>query len=178
MALASQLPKSSQTTTSPASVSLQPLYLLLTVPRPSTSSSHFRVIYTSGRVALGKIQVGLDLGLPYQRNPRACTPSEQLQTTSELQHPAPAQLILHGGWRLVVSDHSQSLHLTDLSKYLPLTCQQQSSLNYKRRVYSAHMEGTPHVPSLSDRGGCATGPYSTPTTLCHATKKGSHSSST
>ena len=89
-------------------------------------------------------------------------PRRQLQTTSEYQHPAPAQLILHGGRRLVVSGHSQSLQLTGLGKSLPLPFQQQPRLNYKRRVYSAHMKGTPQVPSLGDRGGCATGPYIRP----------------
>ena len=43
--------------------------------------------------------------------------------------------------RLVVSGYSQSLQLTGLSKSLPLICQQQPSLNYKRRVYSAHPKG-------------------------------------
>ena len=50
----------------------------------------------------------------------------------------------------------------------------QPSPNYKRRVYSDHMEGTSCVRSLSDRGGCATGPYKTPTVLNHAAKTGSH----
>ena len=55
---------------------------------------------------------------------------------------------------MVVSGHSQSLQLTGLGKSLPLICQQQPRLNYKRRIYSAHTEGTPSVPSLGDRGGC------------------------
>ena len=66
-----------------------------------------------------------------QGNPRASTPSGHLQTTVKLHNPAPAQLILHGGWRLVVSGHRQSLQLTSLGKSLPLTCQQQPRLNYK-----------------------------------------------
>ena len=56
--------------------------------------------------------------------------------------PAPAQLILRGGQSLVVSGHSQSWQLTGLGKSLPLTCQQQPSLNYKRRVYLAYMKNT------------------------------------
>ena len=40
------------------------------------------------------------------------------------------------------------------------------------------MKGILQVPRLGDRGGCATGPYRTPTTLGHTTKTGSHSSST
>ena len=71
---------------------------------------------------------------------------------------------------MVVSGHSQSLQLTGLGKSLPFICQQQPRLNYKRKVYSAHMEGVPQVYSLGDRGGCTTGPYRTPTTLGHATK--------
>ena len=84
--------------------------------------------------------------------PRACAPSGQLQTTSEHHLPTPAQLIIHGGRRLVVRGHSQSLQLTGLDKSLPLICQQQPNLNYKRRVYSAHTEGTPQIPSLGDYG--------------------------
>ena len=38
------------------------------------------------------------------------------------------------------------LHLTVLGNPLPVTCHQ-SRLNYKRRVYSAHMEGTPQDPT-------------------------------
>ena len=70
----------------------------------------------------------------------------------------------------MVSGHSQSLQLIGLDKSLPLICQQQSSLNYKRRVHSAHTKGSPRVPRLGDRGGCATGPYRTPITLYHTTK--------
>ena len=85
---------------------------------------------------------GADLGLYHPGNPRASAPSGQLQTMSEHHHPAPAQLILR--WqRLVVSGHSQSLQLTGLGKSLPLTGQQQSRLNYTRRVYSSNKKGTP-----------------------------------
>ena len=42
-------------------------------------------------------------------------------------------------------------------------------LNYKRRVYSTYTKGTPEVSILGDRGGCATGPCRTPTTLDHTT---------
>ena len=86
---------------------------------------------------------GADLGLHHTGNLRASTPSGQLQTMSEHHHPALAKLILFGGQRLVVSGHSQSLKLTGLSKCPPLTCQQQSRLNYKRRVYLAHIKGAP-----------------------------------
>ena len=34
------------------------------------------------------------------------------------------------------------------------------------------MKGTPQIPSLGDRGGCATGPYRTPITLGHDTRQG------
>ena len=160
-------------------MSPQPLYLLLSGPRPgtsisqprftawlhlgiskpSTSSSHLRLLYSSGRVATRRTQVRTDLGLHHPRNPKANAPSGQLQTTLEHHHPGPAEIILHGGWRLVVNGHSQTLPLTGLDKSLPLTCQQQPRLAYKGRVYSAHMKGASQVPSLGDRGGCATGPY-------------------
>ena len=116
-------------------------WLLLGISEPSTGISHLRLLYSSGRVAPDQTQLGEDLGLHYPGNPRVSVPSGQLQTTSKHHHPAPAQLILHRGQRLVVSGHSQSLQLTGLDKSLPLICQQQPRLNYKRRVYSAHMKG-------------------------------------
>ena len=73
---------------------------------------------------------------------------------------------------------SQPLKLTSPRKSLPLICQQPRRLNYNRRVCSAHTTGASQLPTLDDRGGCATGPYRTPTTLSHTTKTGSHSSST
>ena len=111
-------------------------WLHLGISKPSTSSSHLRLLYTPGSMALGKTQVGADLALKHPGNPRACAPIGWLWTTWEQHHPAPVQLILHRGWRVVVSDHSQSLQLTGLGTSLPLTCQQRSRLNYKRRVYS------------------------------------------
>ena len=149
------------------------------ISKPHTSSHHLSLLYTTGRVAPGKTQVGANVGLHHPGNPLASSPSGQLQITLEHQHPAPAQLILHREQRLVVSGHSQSLQLTGLGKSLPLIWQQQPRLNHKKRVYSAYTEGTPpQVPGLGDRGDCATGPYKIPTTLGHATKTGSHSSST
>ena len=118
-------------------------WLLLGISKPRTSSSHLRLLYSSCRVAPGKMHVLTDLSLHHPGNPKASTPSAQLQTTMEYHHPTPTQLILHGGWRLVVSGHSQSLQLTGLGKSLPLICQEQLRLKYKRRVYSAHREGTP-----------------------------------
>ena len=99
-------------------------------------------------MALGKTQVRADLALNHPGNPRASTPSGQLQTTSECHHPDPAQLVLHGGRGLVVRGHSQSLQPTGLAKFLPLTCQRQSRLNYRRREHTAHTVGTPGLPVL------------------------------
>ena len=98
-------------------------WLHLGISKPGTSSSHLRLLDSSGRVAPSKTQVGAELGLYYLGNPRACVHSGQLQTMSEHHHPAPTQLIFHRGWRLAVSGHSQSLQLTGLGKTLPLTCQ-------------------------------------------------------
>ena len=143
-------------------MSPQPLYLWLSGPRPgtsssqprftgclhpgtskpNTSSSQLRLLYSSGRVVPGKTQVRAEFGLRHPGNTRACTPSGQLQTMLEHHHPAPTQLILHGGQKLVVSGHSQSLPLSGLGKSLPLICQQQPRLNYKRRGYSAHMKAS------------------------------------
>ena len=109
-------------------------WLHLQISKPSISSSHLKLLYRSGRVAPGKTQVGADLGLHHPGNPRASAPGEHLQTMWAYHHPAPAQLILHRGQRLVVSGHSQSLQLTGLGKSLRLICQQQSRLNHKRRV--------------------------------------------
>ena len=117
--------------------------LCLRISKPSTSSSHFRLLYRLGSVAPGKTRVGDDLGLFHTGHPRASVPTGQLQTTSKHHHPAPEQLILYREWKFVVSNHSQSLQLTGLGKSLPLTYQQQSRFNYKRSVYSAHTKGTP-----------------------------------
>ena len=163
-------------------------------PRTSTSSSQPRfklgfawespspaqlatshIALSSGRVTPGKTQVGIDLGLHLPGNPRSI---RQLQTTLENHYTASAQLIYHRGHRVVVIGHTQSLQLTGLGKSLPLICQQQPRLNYNRKVYSVHRKGTPQVPSLGDRGGCATGPFRTPTTLGHTTKTQNQSSST
>ena len=136
----------------PSTSSSQPIFIAwicLGISKPSTSSNHLRLLY-SGSMAPGKTQVAADPGLHHLGNPRACAGSGQLQTTSEHHHPAPAQLILHRGQRLVVSGHSQSLQLTGLGKSHSLICQQQSRLNYKKREYSAHTKGTTCVPSMSD----------------------------
>ena len=137
-----------------------------------------RLLYSSCREAMSRTQVGADLGLHHPGTPRACAPSGQLQTTLKHHHPAPAQLILHRGQRLVASGHSQSLKLTGLGKSLTLTCQEQPRLNSKRRMYSAHTKGTIRESSLHDRGGCGTGPCRTPSILGHTTKTWSHNGST
>ena len=51
---------------------------------------------------------------------------------------------------LLKNPHMELLRFTGLGKSYPQTCQQQSRLNYKRRVYSAHTKGTPRVYSLGD----------------------------
>ena len=152
LAPASQLPKSPQTSSSwpqqapgPALTAIsQPRFtawLCLEISKLSTSSSYFRLPYSSGRVALGKTQVGDDLSLHHQGKPWANTPSGQLQTMSEHHYPALTKLIHQGGQRLLVSGHSQSLQLSGLGKSLPLICQQRPRLNYMRRVYSVHKKG-------------------------------------
>ena len=125
-------------------------------PNPANSTS-LRLLYNPCRVAPGKTQVGADLGQHQLGNLRACTPSGHLQTMSEHHYSVPAQLILHRWHRLVVSGHSQSLQLTDVGKSLPLICEHQPKLTYKRRVYSTHKKGAPRVHSLYDRRGCVTG---------------------
>ena len=85
-------------------------WLCLRISKPSTSSSHLRLLYSSGRVTLGKTQLRTDLALHHWGNHRACVPTGQLHTMSK-HH----QLILYRGWRLVVSGHSKSLQLTSLS---------------------------------------------------------------
>ena len=109
-----------------ASVKLQPLYILLSGPRPSTSSSqprstvwlclgiskpstsssHLRLLCSSGRVDLGRTQVGTDVSLHHSGNPRACVPSGQTQIMLEHHHHTPAPLILNGGVRLMFSGHT------------------------------------------------------------------------
>ena len=97
-------------------------WLRLGISKPRTSSSHLRLLCSSGKVAPGKTQVGADLVLYHPGNPRGSKPSGQLHTTSEHHCPVPAQLIYQGGQRLGVSSHCQSLQLTGLGKSLPLIC--------------------------------------------------------
>ena len=56
------------------------IWLHLGISKPSTSSSHLRLLYSLGRVAPDRTEVGDDLGLHDLGNPRACTPRGQLQT--------------------------------------------------------------------------------------------------
>ena len=103
-------------------------WLCLGISKPSTRCNHLRLLYSSGRVVPSRTQVVAGLGLHHLGKARACVPSGQLQTTLEHHHPAPAQLMLPRGQKLVVSSQSQSLQLTGLGKSLPLTCQQQEGL--------------------------------------------------
>ena len=50
-------------------------WIHLGISKPSTSSSHLRLLYSSGMEALDKTQVGADLDLHHPGNPRASTPS-------------------------------------------------------------------------------------------------------
>ena len=161
----------------PNSVGPQPSYLLLTGPRPSTNSSqprltvqhylgifkpskgrsHLRLLYTSCRVTPGKTQVGTDLACTTQETPEPVHPVDtyrpgQSTTTLPLHNWSFVEAEAGGQWT------QPALAADSLGKSLPLTCQHQSRFNYKKRVYSAHMKGTHQVPSLGDRGDCATGP--------------------
>ena len=143
-------------------------WLCLGICKPSTSSSHLRLHYNSGRVAPGKTQIGADLAL-HSGSAHPVNSYRSLQTTSEHDHPIPAHLILQRA-EVDVNGHSQILQLPGRGKFLPLICQQQPSFNYKKQVYSAHTKGMTRVPSLGDRGGCTTGHCRTPTRLAHTTK--------
>ena len=90
----------------------------LSEPQPSTSSCLLRLLYSSGRVATGKTEGGANLGLYHPGNPKVRASSGQLQTALVHYHLTPAQQILHGGQKLAVSGHSQSLQLTSLGKSL------------------------------------------------------------
>ena len=64
----------------PSTSSSQPRFtpwLHLGISKPSTSSSHLRLIYSSGRVALGEAQMGDELVLHHTGNPRAYAPRGQ-----------------------------------------------------------------------------------------------------
>ena len=76
------------------------------ISKPSTTSNHHRLLYSSCRVTPGRALVGADLGLHHPGNPRACIPNGLLLITLEYHQPGPAQLILHAGQRLVGSGHS------------------------------------------------------------------------
>ena len=150
-------------------------WLHLGISMPSTSSSHLRLLCSSGRVPQANT-LRLTSAHTTWETPEPVHLVDSLRPhPSEYHHPVLAQLILHRGWRLVVSGHSQSLQLISVGKSLPLMCQQQPALNYKRRIYSDHTKGTARVLNLGDRGGCTTGPHRMPTTLVHTTKTQSQS---
>ena len=133
-------------------------YLLLSGPRPGTNSSQTRVtawLHLGNSKPIQGTAISscfvVHAGWSWEEHRWELTLACTIQLTPGSVYPmdshrplgAPpffsCKLILHGGWRMVVSSHSQSLQLTGLSKYLPLTCQQQSSINYKRMMYSSHM---------------------------------------
>ena len=57
----------------------------LCISKPSTNSSHLRLLYSSGMVAQSKTQVGTDLGLHHLGNPRAT----QWTATDHIRTPSP-----------------------------------------------------------------------------------------
>ena len=85
LAHAAQFPKSSPTAAAGLSEhqawNLKPSFtawLRLEIFKPSTSRSHLRLLYSSGRMALGRTQVAAHHGLHHPGKPRACVPSGQL----------------------------------------------------------------------------------------------------
>ena len=140
--------------------------------------SDLLLLYNSRRVAPGKTQVGGDLGMHPPRKPLGlCT---QWTATDHIKAPPPCPCTSNPPQRAEIGGQwSQPVPAADWHGSIPpMTCQQQPRLNYKRRVGSAHRKGAPQVPSLSDRGGCVTGPYRTTTTSGHTAKTQSQSSST
>ena len=66
-------------------------WLPLGSSKPSTSSSHLTLLYSSGRVPQGEIQVRADLRLHDPRYPRANAPSGQLHTLPKY-HPSTSMI--------------------------------------------------------------------------------------
>ena len=62
------------------------VWLHLEISKPSTSSSHLRLLYSSGRMASGKTKVGAGLGLPPPRKPQGlCTQWTAIDHVGALQ---------------------------------------------------------------------------------------------
>ena len=133
-------------------------WLRLGISKPSTSSSHLRLLCNSDRMPWPKHRLGLTLAAP-PRKPQG--QHTQWTATDHIGEPAACPCTVDPPERVEVGGQwSQPVLTADWpGKYLPLTRQHQSMFIYKRRVYSAHTKDTPQVPSLTDRGGCATGPY-------------------
>ena len=91
---------------------------------------------------------GLKLACTTWKPQSLCT---QSTATDHVRTQPPCPCMANLPWRVEVGGqcHSQSLQLTGLGKSLPLTCQQQSKLNYKRRVHPTHMKEPFQVPSLA-----------------------------
>ena len=136
----------------------------LGISKPSTSSSHLRLLYSSGWLPREKHRWRLTVACTTQETPGPGHPVD-----SYSRAPPPCPCTADPPRRTEVgAQWSQPILAADcLGKSLHLIYQQQPKLNYKRRVYSAHMKGTSQVPSLGDRGVCATGPYRIHTELGH-----------
>ena len=121
-------------------------WLHLRTSMPSTSSSHLKLLYSSCKVA--DHRWGLTLACTTWKPQSLCT---QSTATDHVRTQPPCPCMANLPWRVEVGGqcHSQYLKLTGLGKSLPLTCQQQSKLNYKRRVHPTHMKEPFQVPSLA-----------------------------
>ena len=92
------------------------LFFSLESLSPAQVAAICRLLYSSSWWPWAEHRLGLILACT--RQPHSLRIQWTEQTLLEHHHLSPAQLILHGGWRLVVSGHSQSLQLIGLGKSL------------------------------------------------------------
>ena len=94
-------------------------WLPLGISKPSTSSSHLRVLYSSCRVATAEYRWGLTLACLIRETPEPAQPGDRYRphrrTTTLPPHSGSS--MERGGWGSVVR---QPLQLTDLGKSPPI----------------------------------------------------------
>ena len=94
------------------------VWLHLEISNPSKSMSHLRLLYSSGRVALGKTQVGAYVGLHHLGIPMASTPSGL--PTDHVRPPFPCPCTADPPWRAGVGGKcSQPILAADCPGQIP-----------------------------------------------------------
>ena len=156
----------------PGTSSSQPritVWLHLGIFKPSSNSTISDDFLAQAGWPWAKHRSGPTLACITQDTPGPAHPVDNykpLQSTTTLPHHSWSSEE-GGGWWSVFTDNACSWQSWVNPSHWSANSNQGS---YNRRVYAAHTKGTPRVPSLGGRGGCAIGLYRKLTTLGHTMK--------